>query len=156
GSDGKVVQKRNPVPQPNYHWGDGLERDVLTMASANLPLGAHGEAYAFGGYSNRLGSGNGYRRYPEDDKNWRTIYPLGFLPEFRPTVTDFSMAGGVKGVVKDWNVGADASFGHNGFRYDLRHTLNASLGGSLSAPTAPGPDTILGTPDDPGIPNQTS
>jgi hypothetical protein len=26
--------KRNPVPQPNYHWGDGLERDVLTMASA--------------------------------------------------------------------------------------------------------------------------
>src|SRR5438093_11372482 len=29
-SKGKVVIKRNPVPQPNYHWGDGLERDVLT------------------------------------------------------------------------------------------------------------------------------
>src|SRR5205823_7305211 len=45
---------------------------------------------------------------------------------------------------------------HNGFRYDLRNTLNVSLGGSLTTPTAPGPDSILGTADDPGIPNQTS
>src|SRR6058998_2501968 len=25
---GQVVIKRNAVPQPNYHWGDGLEKDV--------------------------------------------------------------------------------------------------------------------------------
>jgi iron complex outermembrane receptor protein len=55
-----------------------------------------------------------------------------------------------------WSVDAAASFGHNGFRYDLDNTLNASLGPSLTTPTAPGPDGILGTPDDPGIPNQTS
>jgi iron complex outermembrane receptor protein len=66
------------------------------------------------------------------------------------------MAGGWKGETNGWNVGADASFGHNGFRYDLRHTLNASLGPSLTTPMAPGPDGIFGNSDDPGIPNQTA
>ena len=156
GPDGKVIHKNNPVPQPNYHWGDGLEKDLLTMASANLPLSEHSELYGFGGYSYRLGNGNGFRRYADSERNWKQIYPLGFLPEFRPIVTDYSMAGGWKGQTNGWALDAGASFGHNGFRYDLRHTLNASLGPSLTVPTAPGPDSILGTADDPGIPNQTS
>ena len=156
GPDGDVVEKRNPVPQPNHHWGDGLERDFLSIASAYLPLSARSQIYAFGGYSNRLGSGNGYRRRADSDRNWNQIYPLGFLPEFRPNVTDYSVAGGWMGEARGWNLSAGGSFGHNGFIYDLRHTLNASLGPSLTEPTAPGPDGILGTADDPGIPNQTS
>ena len=71
--------------------------------------------------------------------------PLVFLPEFRPEVTDYSAAGGFKGTVNGWDVDAGATYGHNGFRYDLRNTLNASLGGSLTTPTAPAT-----------IPNQTS
>jgi iron complex outermembrane receptor protein len=156
--NGKVITKRNPVPQPNHHWGDGLEQDVLTMADLHLPIPAlgGGQVYAFGGYSHRLGNGEGYRRYAGSDRNWDSIYPLGYLPQFRPKVTDFSAAGGVKGLAGGWNVDGGASYGHNGFRYDLRNTLNASLGGSLTTPTAPGPDSILGNADDPGIPNQTS
>src|SRR6267143_3379829 len=52
-SIGQVVVKRNPVPQPNHHWGDGLERDLLSMANLRLPLNDAGtqEFYAFGGYS---------------------------------------------------------------------------------------------------------
>src|SRR5262249_47403987 len=65
-------------------------------------------------------------------------------------------AAGWKGGLAGFNTDLDASFGHNGFRYDLRNTENASLGPSLTTPTAPGPDGILGTADDPGIPNQTS
>jgi len=156
GPDGKVIQKRNPVEQPNHHWGDGLERDALGTAFAHYPLGVSSHLYAFGSYGHREGTGNGYRRYEGDDRNWPQIYALGFLPEFRPIVTDYSTAGGWKGEVRGWSVDAAASFGHNGFRYDLDHTLNASLGPSLTTPTAPGPDGIFGTPDDPGIPNQTS
>ena len=144
---GEVITKNNPVPEPNHHWGDGLEQDVLTMADIHYPIGAlgGGQVYAFGGYSHRLGNGEGYRRYAGSDRSWDTIYPLGFLPQFRPNVTDLSAAGGIKGVAGGWNVDGGASFGHNGFRYDLRHTLNASLGGSLTTPTAPAT-----------IPNQTS
>jgi iron complex outermembrane receptor protein len=156
GPDGKVIQKNNNVPQPNYHWGDGLEKDLLTMGSFNYPLSDHSQLYAFGGYSHRLGNGNGYRRYAGSDRNWAQIYPLGYLPEFRPVVTDYSMAGGWKGQANGWNLDAGATFGHDGFRYDLRNTLNASLGPSLTTPTAPGPDGIFGNSDDPGIPNQTS
>jgi iron complex outermembrane receptor protein len=159
-SVGQVVIKRNGVPQPNQHWGDGLEHDVMTMANLRLPLNVSrtSEIYAFGGYSYRSGTGNGYRRYAGSDRNWPQIYPLGFLPEFNPNVTDYSAAGGFRGVRQGWSLDAGASFGHNDFEYHLRNTLNASLGPCVApaAPCAPGSDGILGNADDPGIPNQTS
>lgn len=167
---GQVVVKRNPVPQPNNHWGDGLEKDVLSMVNLRLPLNDAGtaEIYSFGGYSYREGTGNGLRRVADDGRNWPEIYPLGFLPEFNPDVTDYSVAGGFRGAAGRWLFDVGASFGHGDFEYDLRNTLNPSLGPCLdpSAPCAPGDDGVLGddpsTPgvdeslDDPGIANQLS
>jgi iron complex outermembrane receptor protein len=159
-SQGQVVIKRNAVPQPNYHWGDGMEKDVLSMANLRLPLNEAGttEFYSFGGYSFRRGTGNGYRRYATDARNWTEIYPLGFLPEFAPDVTDYSATGGIRAATAGWSIDVGASFGHNGFVYNLKNTLNSSLGPCLdpAAPCAPGPDGILGNGDDPGIANQTS
>ena len=148
-ANGKVVIKRNPVPQPNYHWGDGLERDYLSMANLRLPLNDTGtrQLYGFGGYSFRRGSGDGYRRYGDSERNWPEIYPLGYLPEFHPDVTDYSVTGGYLAEARGWKVDVGASFGHNDFKYNLRNTLNVSLGPSLTTPTAPGPDSI---------PNKTS
>ena len=155
GPDGQVIVKRNPVPQPNHHWGDGIEKDVLTMASYHLPLSSNSFVFAQGGYSHREGSGNGYRRYRDSDRNWKSIHPLGFLPEFRPKVTDLSFATGWKAQVQDWDLDAGAAYGHNGFIYNLRNTLNASLGGSTTQPWS-GPDGIPGTADDGPMPNQTT
>ena len=161
-TQGQVVVKRNPVPQPSSHWGDGLEKDILTLANFRMPLDAAGtsELYAFGGYSFRHGTGNAYRRYGNNSRNWPAIYPLGFLPEFSPHVTDYSAAGGWRGTAGGWSMDLGASFGHNHFDYDLTNTLNASLGPCLTLdPTvcsdpAPGPDGIPGTGDE--IPNKTS
>jgi iron complex outermembrane receptor protein len=157
-SQGQVVVKRNAVPQPNHHWGDGLEKDIMTLGNLRVPLNERGtsEFYAFGGYSFRKGTGNAYRRYSTNYRNWPDIYPLGFLPEFAPNVTDYSVAGGWRGTSGGWSVDVGASFGHNHFDYDLRNTLNTSLGPCLDVPCAPGADSILGTADDPGIPNKTS
>jgi iron complex outermembrane receptor protein len=156
--DGQVLVKNNPVPQPNYHWGDGLERDVLTLADLKLPLddSGHNMIYGTGGYSFRRGDGQGYRRYETDSRNWPTIYPIGFLPEFHPDATDYSVNGGFKRLAGAWDLDLGGSYGHNDFKYNLRNTLNSSLGPSLTTPTAPGPDGILGNADDPNIPNQTS
>jgi iron complex outermembrane receptor protein len=156
--NGQVVIKRVDVPQPNHHWGDGLERDLMTMGNLRLPLNDQRsrELYAFGGYSTREGNGQGYRRYRSSDRNWPAIYPLGFLPEFRPDVTDYSLAGGYRGTLGGWAFDLGAAFGHNGFVYNLRNTLNASLGPCLVTACAPGPDGIPGNGDDPNIPNQTS
>jgi iron complex outermembrane receptor protein len=155
---GEIIQKRNGVPQPVNHLGDGLERDILSFANLRMPLNASGssEFYAFGGYSNRVGTGNGFYRKPLNNRNWPTIYPNGFLPEFRPNVNDYSAAGGVRTSVAGWAVDAGGSYGRNTFDYRLRNTLNPSLGPCLVTPCAPGADGTLGTADDPGIPNQTS
>jgi iron complex outermembrane receptor protein len=161
-SQGQVVIKRNPVPQPSSHWGDGLEKDIMTLANFRLPLSdaRTSEVYAFGGYSFRKGTGNPYRRYGNNERNWPAIYPLGFLPEFSPRVTDYSAAGGWRGATAGWSVDLGASFGHNHFDYHLTNTLNASLGPCLTldpalcADPAPGPDGTPGTGDE--IPNQTS
>ena len=157
-SEGQVVVKRNPVPQPNHHWGDGWERDVMTLANFHMPLNPAGtsELYAFGDYSFRQGSGNGYRRYADGTGNWKEIYPLGFLPEFHPDVTDYSATGGWRGGASGWALDLGGTFGRNRFIYNLRNTLNASLGPCLDVACAPGNDGIFGNADDPGIPNQTS
>ncbi len=154
----QVIIKRNGVTQPNVHWGDGLERDIHTFANMRLPLSDDGttELYAFGGYSDREGTGNGFFRKPRNGRNWPEIYPLGFLPEFRPKVVDYSAAGGIRTVLAGWAADFGTNYGYNSFEFNLNNTLNSSLGPSLTVATAPGPDGKLGTADDPRIPNQTS
>ncbi|HKP77057.1 MAG TPA: TonB-dependent receptor, partial [Longimicrobiaceae bacterium] len=156
--NGRIVTKNNAVPQPTYHWGDGLQRDYLGFVNALFPLNrqATTQLYAFGGYGWRHGVGNGYFRHGIDSRNWPSIYPQGFLPAFAPHVVDASGSAGVRGMWSGWQYDLGGTFGHNLFRYHLEHTLNTSLGPCLDAPCAPGADGLMGTADDPGIPNQTS
>ena len=130
----------------------------MTFASARIPFNAAGTSglYAFGGYSKRRGTGFGYFRPPSSERNWPQIYPTGFLPEFNPDVVDYSAAAGIRGQAGRSFYDAGVTVGHNGFDYNLKHTLNTSLGPCLDAPCAPGQDGVLGTQDDPGIPNKTS
>jgi iron complex outermembrane receptor protein len=158
---GRILQKRNSLTQPNYHWGDGLEKDAMTFANFRLPLNPAGtsELYAFGGYSHRVGTGNGFFRYFDNVKNWQELYPQGFLPEFHPDVADYSGAAGFRANVSGWSLDLGAELGKNRFDYNLDHTNNPSLGPCLDVACAPGPDGILGgagATDDPGIPNQVS
>jgi iron complex outermembrane receptor protein len=155
---GEIIEKRNSLPQPNYHWGDGLEKDMMTFANFRMPLNQAGttEFYAFGGYSYRRGTGNGFWRYFDSSRNWQEIYPQGFLPEFHPKVNDYSAAGGFRTSIGGWAADAGVSWGLNRFDYDLDNTNNPSLGPCLDVACAPGADGIFGNSDDPGIPNQTS
>jgi len=155
--NGRIVTRHNAVPQPTYHWGDGLQRDYLGFVNALLPLNRQAtmQLYAFGGYGWRHGVGNGYFRHGIDSRNWPQIYPQGFLPAFAPHVVDASGSAGVRGMAAGWLYDLGLTAGHNLFRYNLEHTLNASLGPCLDTPCAPGADGVLGTADDPGIPNQT-
>lgn len=158
----RLLEKRNPVPQPTYHWGDGAAHDLLGVVNARLPLGgdAPRELYGFGGVSTRRGSGNGFRRTGLSTRNWPEIYPLGYLPEFDPDVVDLSAAVGLRGITAGWAYDASASYGASKFEFNLTHTLNASLGPCLTLDpavcTSPplGPDSIPASGDE--IPNQTA
>jgi len=163
--NGQVIVKRNTLPQPNLHFGDGLEQNAMSFANFRMPLGAAGtsEVYAFGGYSRRVGTGNGFWRYFDSERNWPEIYPQGFLPEFHPFLEDVSAVGGFRTSAAGWAIDFGGSYGVSRFDYNLRNTLNASLGPCLDTPCAPGADGVLGTgpgdpafADDPNIPNQLS
>jgi iron complex outermembrane receptor protein len=156
-ANGELIIKRNSITMPNHHWGDGASRDIMTFATFRMPVGtADTRLYAFGGFSRREGTGFGYFRAPADDRNWPEIYPNGFLPRFAPDVIDVSAVVGGRGNAAGWLYDLGVTFGHNGFEYNLQNTLNVSLGPCLAAPCAPGIDGMLGTSDDPGIPNQTN
>jgi iron complex outermembrane recepter protein len=126
--------RNNPVPQPNHHWGDSDETNVMTFVNGTFPLGSGQRAslYLFGGWSKRNGSHGGFYRRALDDRNWPSIYPLGFLPTIEPEVIDSSFTAGVRGMKAGWVWDLSAQYGHNRFDFDLVDTLNTSLG-----PTVP-------------------
>ncbi len=155
---GTIIHKNNGLKQPNYHWGDGEIRNEQGFANFRMPVNESGntEVYAFGGISNHFGTGNGFWRYFDGNRNWQQIYPQGFLPEFDPTSKDYSGTAGIRTQVGGWSLDFGGSYGLNTFDYNLRNTLNPSLGPCLDVACAPGADGTFGTADDPGIPNQTS
>ncbi|HWA15802.1 MAG TPA: TonB-dependent receptor plug domain-containing protein, partial [Gemmatimonadales bacterium] len=155
--DGHIIRKNTTLKQPNLHWGDGLEKDAMTFANLRMPLGAAGssEFYAFGGYSYRDGTGNPFWRYFDSNRNWQELYPQGFLPVFEPKVEDASGAAGIRTRLGGWALDFGGTYGSSRFDYHLNNTNNPSLGPCLVTACAPGADGVLGTGDDPGIPNQT-
>src|SRR5207237_7719620 len=124
----------NPVPQPNTHWGDGYERDLLSLVNLNLPLSDDGKQffYGFGNFDLRHGSHGGNYRRALDTTDWPQIYPLGFLPLIEPRISDQALTAGARGEVGSWFYDASAGYGRNKMNFYVRHSLNVSLG-----PTTP-------------------
>jgi iron complex outermembrane recepter protein len=121
----------NPVSQPNHHWGDSEERDVLGFLNASLSLDAAGTRtlYAFGGASRRDGSHGGFYRRALDARNWPQIYPEGFLPTIQPEVVDASGTLGLRGLAgQKWFYDLSAQYGHDRFDFNVVNSLNTSLG----------------------------
>jgi iron complex outermembrane receptor protein len=123
----------NSVPQPNHRWGDPDTRDFMSFVNANVPLNQSQTRffYAFGGFSRREANSAGFYRRGNDVRNWPQIYPLGFLPEIQPSVTDASAAAGVRGAVNGWAWDVSGEFGHNSFKFTVGNSLNVSLGPTI-------------------------
>jgi iron complex outermembrane receptor protein len=125
--------KDNRVGQPDTHWGDGKERDLLTFANTEIPLfdAKTASFYAFGGFSRRTSSAGGNFRRALDATDWPGIYPRGFLPLIEPVILDGSAAAGVRGVQSHWFWDVSGEFGHNRLDYYVTNSLNVSLGPTI-------------------------
>lgn len=150
---GRIVEKRNPVRQPNHLIGDGESTNVGGFFNLNYGLGDDGiqEAYAFGGYSWRRDISSGFFRRSIQPQNWPTIHPLGFLPSFRGDNQDLMLVTGLRGPMGNWNYDASVQLNRNQLDTDIFNTLNVSLGPCLDSPCAPGPWPSGVSP----IPNKT-
>jgi len=153
----EIINKNNGAPQPNHIIGDGETTNIGGFFNMSYALDedrTH-NAYAFGGYTTRRDLSTGFYRRGIDSRNWPTIHPLGFLPTFRGDASDLMMVAGVEGYAGDWSYDVSGQWGRNDLSTDIYNTLNVSLGPCLDTPCAPGQDGILGTSDDPGVPNST-
>ena len=124
----------NAVPQPNTHWGDAYERDLMGLLNLNMPMSDDGKQYfyAFATRNVRHGSAGGNYRRALDATNWPQIYPLGFLPLIEPRIGDTAITGGFRGQIGSWFYDTSLGYGRNEMDFYVRHSLNVSLG-----PTVP-------------------
>jgi iron complex outermembrane receptor protein len=123
----------NAVPQPNTHWGDAYERDLMGLFNLNIPVSEDGKqiVYSFGTYGLRHGSHGGNYRRALDATDWPQIYPLGYLPLIEPRINDQALNAGLRGELAGWFYDASAGYGRNKFDFFVRNSLNVSLGPTI-------------------------
>jgi len=94
-----------------------------------VPLGENAEFYSFGGFSSRDGRAGAVFRLPnQGDRVVPQIFPNGFLPFINTGVVDRSLAAGVRGTTRGWDVDFSLTNGRNEFQFIIDNTVNASMG----------------------------
>lgn len=127
--DNEVISERG-LRRDDFklHIGDAGIQTAATFFNAAVPIDEQGtEFYAFGGLSNKQGTGYPFRRLPVESNNVDAIYPNGFQPLTQSSIDDQSLTLGVRGQLGDWNVDFSNSYGRNAFDFRLENSLNASM-----------------------------
>ena len=105
-------------------------REGKFFGNLSIPLSDQTSVYGFGGLSFRQGLASGfYRRPAQDDGRANTpAFPNGFLPNIGSTIVDQSIALGIQGKYKDWNVDFSNTYGSNRFAFTVGNSSNGTLG----------------------------
>ncbi|WP_242202956.1 TonB-dependent receptor [Aestuariivivens insulae] len=112
----------------NMRVGQSELRGGRFFGNMSIPLDDSGtEIYSFAGVSSRKGNSAGFYRLPNQSRTYTPAYMNGFLPEINSTITDKSLAVGIKGMVNGWHVDLSNTWGKNAFLYTIGNTFNASL-----------------------------
>ncbi len=140
------VEGENAMP-----WGAPNYEATKLFFNAGADLSDSMELYAFGNYTESEGDGGFFYRYPgngtieelrnEDGSIYTPLekFPGGFTPRFAGDITDYSLAGGLRGLT-DGGLSYDVSarFGSNEISYTLFNTINPSLGAASPTSFRPG------------------
>jgi len=149
-TDAVAFQAAHPalsVPNPVQRWGQPELDSKRIGYNLALPLGGDLDLYSFGMFGTSDGMSDFNWRNPDTSTtayntstafpgfNLRTIYPVGFSPQYGNEQDDLQLAAGVRGRFTErlsWDLGA--SYGRNRIDYSLANSINASLG--PQSPTA--------------------
>lgn len=131
--DGGLDPRELSFDRLNWRHGLADVRDATLLVNAGLPINDEIELYGFASYQDRSATSVGFYRRASDARNVPEIYPDGFLPEIRPDITDFSVAGGARGFIGIWGWDASAVHGSNEVDWTIGNSLNRSLG--VNSPT---------------------
>ncbi len=120
-------------------WTGEPELEQLTFfANGGYDLANGVELYGWASYQDRDTISAGFFRRALDARNVVEIYPNGFLPKIAPETTDYSLAGGARFLVGEWDMDASLVFGSNKMDFQIIDTLNRSIGPSSKTSFAAG------------------
>jgi iron complex outermembrane receptor protein len=141
--DGSLKPTDNPIdlagvpgslgfPDPNHIYGDTQSTTYNFTFNAGYDISDDVHAYAFGSYGNRTASA--YENYRLPSRVTRTVgattivpFPHGFDPREAIKEQDFSITGGLKGVVSGWNWDLSTTYGGDHDSVSTLDSANASL-----------------------------
>ena len=106
----------------NHRIGAGNFEQVSMMWNGSFPM-ERGTLYTFGGFNSRDGESGCYYRRAQDNRTLRAWYPDGFLPLISPTLSDKSMAVGMKGLMGDYAYDLSVNTGSNDFQWGMKNCL---------------------------------
>jgi len=127
-ANGTLDPREASFNRNGWRRGDPAVRDAGVFLDGEAPLANGLTVYGFGGYDKRQGKTSGFFRRAGQNETVRAIFPDGFLPLEDVAVTDWSVAGGVKGSAAAWHWDLSSVYGRNEFGLVVRDSNNVSLG----------------------------
>lgn len=112
--------------------GDSKVTNRTIYLNGDIPLGESAQVYFTAGMQSRAASSAAFARggIGSDDipsRNSAAMYPDGFVPFIDGDVQDRYGILGVRGDIASWHWDLSQTHGYNDLRYNINHTLNASV-----------------------------
>ncbi|MGN7920222.1 TonB-dependent receptor plug domain-containing protein [Lysobacter sp. 22409] len=126
---GTVTPTSNPPGKVVHRYGDPEIDQAALAYNAKWSPSEGVEFYSFGTASRRRAISNGYFRAPGNPNNIRSVYPDGFLPQIDNVSQDRAFVLGLRGqTAGGWNLDLSYNYGQNQLDFDVRNSLNRTLG----------------------------
>ncbi len=118
---GRVVQRQGDPAVENYSGSYNAQLGVSDVVSL----------YSYGIFTHRDTLSNGFFRPAGDPRNIPSIYPEGFLPQINNVSDDIGFVGGMTAeTAGGTRIDASYTYGSSELTFDIKNTLNRSLGPS--------------------------
>lgn len=125
-----AIRNANPdkYDAPRQRFGDAAAKNMYVFLNSEIPLSDNLKFYNNSGFSYRNTKAYAWTRSADSDGNIKEIYPNGFNPIQNTKISDFTFNNGLKFKVADWDIDFYNALGNNNFHYDIKNTINATLG----------------------------
>ena len=112
--------------------GDSKTKNQTIYLNGELPTVGTGKLYFTAGGQTRDASSAAFARggVGSDDipsRNSAAMYPNGFVPFINADIDDRYAILGHRSTVGDWNLDVSQTYGYNKMKYNISHTINASI-----------------------------
>ncbi|WP_404400308.1 TonB-dependent receptor [Idiomarina seosinensis] len=133
--NGELDPREQTFDRNSFHVGDADYENASLFANLEIGVGESASFYAFGGFSDRTSESGAFYRRALQSNTLTEIYPDGFLPILAPDVKDYSGYLGFEWMLDEWTFDLSAGYGFSEFQYNVKNSLNASLGPDLTPTT---------------------